>query len=366
MLPVVVSSLVAAPQLVAGAVVAAPPAAAGRPPLPSFTSSSVFAAAEPTWLWLPLAAMVGVYLLGVYRMRARGDRWPVGRTVLFCVGGVGTLALALVSGLATYDDTLLSVHMVQHMLLSMIAPIFLALGAPVTLALRTLPARQRHRLVAVLHSRYARIVTFPLVAYVVFVASPFALYFSGLYRLSLTHPVVHDLVHLHFLVSGCVYFFPLIGLDPVPNRWPYPLRALMVFLSTPFHAVLGLTIMQSTELLAGGYSPSLGLRWLDPAADQRLAGGILWAAGEFVSILLLGALVAQWMRQSEREGRQVDRRLDRDERAALQRAPATEAPAAGAAAAPAGPPAVGRPQGRLPVWWETGGGADAAPPRASR
>jgi putative membrane protein len=218
-----------------------------------------------------------------------------------------------VSGLAAYDTVLLSVHMVQHMVLGMVAPIFLALGAPVTLALRTLSGRPRRALLAVLHSRPARVLAFPLVAYAIFVANPFALYFTGLYRLSLGNPLVHELVHAHFIATGCLFFWPLVGLDPLPGRWPYPGRALLMLLSTPFHAVLGLTIMQSRTLVAGDWYPSLGLSWADPWADQRLAGGILWAAGELVSVGMLAVLVVQWVRQSEREARRIDRELDRAE-----------------------------------------------------
>jgi putative copper resistance protein D len=109
-----------------------------------------------------------------------------------------------------------------------------------------------------------------------------------------------------------------------------------MFLSTPFHTVLGLTIMQSTELLGGDWYPSLHLSWADPAADQRLAGGILWAGGELVSVTMLVVLVVQWMRDAERENRRVDRQLDREEAAAAR---------AAASADPAGGPPPGQPGG---------------------
>jgi putative copper resistance protein D len=195
----------------------------------------------------------------------------------------------------------------------MIAPIFLALGAPVTLALRTLPRNPRRRLVSVLHSRVARVLAFPLVAYAIFVVNPFVLYFSGLYRLTLENGYVHELVHVHFLATGCLFFWPLLGLDPLPGRWPYPARALLMVLSVPFHTVLGLTIMQSKKLIAGDWYPALHLGWANPASDQQLAGGILWAGGEMVSITMLAVLVLQWIRASEREARRVDRELDRQE-----------------------------------------------------
>jgi cytochrome c oxidase assembly factor CtaG len=276
-------------------------------------AATLFALYPDSWFALLLAFAGGLYLYGVYRLRVRGDRWPVGRTVAFLGPGLGAIAAVTVTGIHAYDTTLLSVHMIQHMTLSMLAPIFLALGAPVTLALRVLPARSRRVLLAVLHSRVARVVAHPLVAFGLFVATPFVLYFSGLYELTLRNDLVHELVHAHFVAVGCLFFWPLLGIDPLPGRWPYPARALLMVLSTPFHAVLGLTIMQGTTLLGGDWYPSLGLSWADPVADQKLAGGILWAGGEMVSVTMLGVLVVQWMRASDREAARVDRELDRAE-----------------------------------------------------
>ena len=114
----------------------------------------------------------GLYLWGVLRLHRRGDRWPVGRTLSFVVVGMGSATLATVSGLAVYDDTLLSVHMVQHMILAMVVPLAMALGAPITLALRTLPRRPRRWLLVVLHSRVAKVLTFPPLTFTLFVLTP--------------------------------------------------------------------------------------------------------------------------------------------------------------------------------------------------
>jgi putative copper resistance protein D len=289
----------------------------GPPPL---TTVRLLTEAEPvSWLAVVLVLAAAGYLYGVRRLHRRGDRWPVQRTVAFLGPGLGGIAAVTVSGLAAYDTFLLSAHMLQHMVLSMVAPIFLALGAPVTLALRTLPRRPRRALLAVLHARPVTVLMAPLVAFAILVVNPFALYFTGLYRLSLENGLVHEWVHLHFVVTGCLFFWPLLGLDPLPGRWPYPGRVLLMLLMVPFHTVLGLTIMQSERLLAGDWYPSLGLAWTDPVADQRLAGGILWSGGELVSVLVLGVLVAQWIRASEREARRIDRELDRAEAAEAAR-----------------------------------------------
>ena len=282
--------------------------------LPPFTVSAFFTEASlDSWLAVMLVLAAGLYLYGVHRLRSRGDDWPLVRTIAFLGPGLGGIAAVTVSGLHAYDTAMLSVHMIQHMVLSMVAPIFLALGAPVTLALRTLPQRPRKILLVVVHSRVARIYSYPLVAFAIFVVNPFALYFTGLYEVTLRHEWAHELVHAHFIMTGCVFFWPLLGLDPLPGRWPYPARALLMLLSVPFHTVLGLTIMQSKTLLGGDWYPSLNLSWADPWADQVTAGGILWAGGEFVSVTMLAVLVVQWVKQSEREARRIDRELDRQE-----------------------------------------------------
>jgi putative copper resistance protein D len=304
---------------------------AGDTAPPPFTVGAIFTQihlASLVALFLLVAA--AAYLYGVWRLRQRGDAWPAGRTVAFLLGGLGSIAAVTVTGVEAYDTTLLSIHMIQHMVLSMVGPIFLALGAPVTLLLRTAGARPRKKLVAALHSRPVSVITFPLVAFGLFVANPFVLYFTGLYRATLEHAWLHELVHVHFILTGCLFFWPLLGLDPLPNRWPYPGRALLMVLSVPFHTVLGLTIMQSKTLLAGDYYPNLHLTWSNPWTDQVTAGGILWAGGEIISVTMLGILVMQWIKQSEREARRIDRALDRAE---AEEARAAAAAAAGPAAA---------------------------------
>jgi cytochrome c oxidase assembly factor CtaG len=288
--------------------------AGGDTVLPPFTPAEIFTRIHLTSLVALFLLVAGaLYGYGVYRLRRRGDHWPPGRTVAFVVGGLGSIAAVTMTGIEAYDDTLLSVHMVQHMVLAMVGPIFLALGAPVTLALRTMQRRPKRTLLAFLHSRFIRVLTFPLVAFGIFIANPFALYFTGLYKVTLENDWLHELTHIHFIVTGCLFFWPLLGLDPLPNRWPYPGRALLMVLSVPFHTVLGLTIMQDKTLLAGDYYPSLHLGWSNPWSDQVTAGGILWAGGELISVTMLGILIIQWMRQSEREAKRIDRALDRAE-----------------------------------------------------
>jgi len=325
----------------------------GYAQLPTLTPARLLAEGrvEPAPAAVLLLA-AGLYLLGVRRLRARGDRWSGWRTASWLAGGLGVVAVATMSGLGPYGDVLFSVHMAQHMLLSMVAPIFLALGAPVTLGLRTLAPGGRRALLAVLHSRVARVLMFPAVGWVLFVGSPFALYFGGWFPAALENEWLHQLMHAHFVLVGCLFFWPLVGLDPVPGRVPYPLRFLLVFAALPFHAILGLSIMDSPTLLAAGYYLGLHLGWADPASDQRLGGGLLWASGDLVGLLMLGAVAVQWMGASEREAAREDRRLDR-------LAAQSRAAQSGAAAPGSRPPADAAggqgPEGRelMPVWWAT-------------
>ena len=288
--------------------------------LPPFTLGRVFTqwGIDP-FLFVLLVWVAGAYLVGVAVLRRRGDRWPLGRTLAFVVAGMGVFGFATMSGLGAYDTTLLSVHMVQHMLLSMLVPLFLALGAPVTLALRTLPARPRGWLLAVLHSRVAKVLTFAPLTFLLFVISPWALYFTGWYDASLRSDFVHQMMHVHLVLVGSLFFWPLVGIDPVPGRVAYPFRLMTVFLTLPFHAFLGVTIMGQEELIGGEWYRALpaaaGLTWLpDPAADQHVAGGILWGSGDLVGLVFLAVLFTQWVRSSMREATREDRRLDRLER----------------------------------------------------
>ena len=286
--------------------------------LPAFGASRLLTewGLDP-YLFVGTVWVAGLYLLGVWTLRSRGDRWPLGRTLAFVVGGVGAFVVATQSGLAAYDTTLLSAHMVQHMILSMVVPLFLALGAPVTLALRTLPRAPRGWLLAVLHSRVAKVLTFAPLTLALYVVSPWALYFTDWYTATLHSAYQHEVMHVHLVLVGSLFFWPLLGVDPLPGRMSHPFRLLVIFLTLPFHAFLGVTIMGQSELIGGDWYPSLHrtMGWLpDPADDQRLAGGILWASGDLIGLIFFVVLFTQWVRASMQEARREDRRLDRLER----------------------------------------------------
>ncbi|MHA6616701.1 cytochrome c oxidase assembly protein [Pseudonocardia sp. DLS-67] len=261
--------------------------------------------------------LAGVYLLGVRRLHRRGDRWVVGRTAAWLTG-CAALLVATSSGLGRYGPAMFSVHMGQHMILNMLVPILLVLGAPVTLALRALrPAGRtgqpgpREWLLAAVHSPIARLLTHPLVTLVLFVGSFYALYFSALFPAALPEHWAHKVMNLHFLLVGVLFFWPIVGIDPAPRRLPPAARMGLVFASVPFHAFFGVAVMSGNHALGGDYYRSLALPWVpDVLADQRLGGGLAWAAGEIPLLIVVISLLIQWSRQDERSARRADRHAD--------------------------------------------------------
>jgi putative membrane protein len=259
---------------------------------------------------LALLAAAVLYATGLQRVRRSGRRWPAART--WCFGaGLAVVAVATLSGLAAYEDVLFSVHMVQHLLLGMVAPLLLSLGAPVSLLLRASESAGRRRVMRVMASGPVRFLAHPAVAWLLFVASPFVLYFSPLYALSLRNGFAHALVHVHFLVTGSLFCWQLVGVDPVPHRQPPGARMLYAVLALPFHAFLGIAIMGSTTLLGGDHYAGLGRTWgASPLQDQNAGGGLLWGAGDLVGFVLVVLLLRQWMAADAVTAAREDRRID--------------------------------------------------------
>jgi putative copper resistance protein D len=260
-----------------------------------------------------------LYLLGVRRLRKRGDTWPVGRTVAWLLG-CATVLFATSSGIGRYAPAMFSIHMESHMLLSMLAPILLVLGGPVTLALRALPTAgkdgppgPREWLLAFVHSPVAKILTNPFVALFLFVGSFYGLYFSGLFDAALPNHWAHLAMNAHFMLVGYVFYWPVIGIDPAPNRLPPLGRLGLLFASIPFHAFFGIVLMSSQTVIGSNFYRGLGLPWVaSQLEDQRLGGGIAWAAGELPLLVVMVALLVQWARSDDRDARRMDRRADAD------------------------------------------------------
>ena len=191
-------------------------------------------------------------------------------------------------------------HVAQHLLLGMLAPVLLVLGAPLTLALQASERRTRSRLLRLLHSRPVAVLTHPLLVWVWFGGTLVVLYFTGLYALSLRDPWVHVLIHAHFVVVGCLFMAYVIGVDPLPRAFGYGGRMLFVAVVLPFHAFLGVALLGERRVLASGWYAGHAPAWATtPLADQRLGAGMLWAFGEVFGLVALGIVLYQWMRHDE-------------------------------------------------------------------
>jgi putative membrane protein len=271
---------------------------------------------EPFFLTGCLLAL-GLYGWGVVRLRRRGDTWPVSRTIAFVLG-VLTVVLVMCTALNDYGMYLFSVHMAQHMVISMLSPILLLLGAPATLALRALPTAGRGRkgprelLVVLLHSRCLRVVTHPAFTIPLFIASLYALYFTPLFDFLMESTPGHIAMMVHFLAVGLIFFWPIMGVDPGPHRPGYVMRMLELFAGMPFHAFFGIALMMASEPMVQTYANPPASLGVNALADQNAAGGIAWAFSEIPSVIVLTALVFQWYFAEQRQARRHDRAADRD------------------------------------------------------
>ena len=298
---------------------------------PSVAVSGISTPPAPTWgriffSYEPDALMIGIlitavalYIKGVLVLHRRGDKWPVGRTIAFAIG-IALIDFATSGGLGLYAHFAFSYHMIAHMILGMIAPIGLVLGAPITLALRTLPQGRskdergvRGTLLAALHSKLAIFYTNPIVALAFFDGSLFALYFTGLFGSMMQSHVGHLFMNIHFILAGLLFFHVIIGIDPNPRRIPHLVRIVIVFAAMSIHAFFSVALMSTTTLIDSGYFASLKTPWLtDLLADQKLGGSIGWAMGEIPILLALVATFISWVKDDSREAKRIDRNTARN------------------------------------------------------
>jgi putative copper resistance protein D len=287
------------------------------PAAPTFTN--VLLAYDPDGLMIGILVFaVALYIRGVIALARRGDKWPVGRTVAFAIG-ISAIDFATSGGLGVYSRFAFSNHMLAHMVLGMIAPIGIVLGAPVTLALRSLPIGRsknelgmRGTLVNLLHSKLGKIYANPIVALAIFDGSLFALYFTPLFGdLMLSHSG-HLFMNIHFIIAGYLFFQAIIGIDPSPIKIPYIVKIVVLFAAMSIHAFFSIALMSSSTLLDNGYFAALERPWAtDLLADQNLGGAIGWAMGEIPILLALVATFIQWIRDDKKESGRIDRAAER-------------------------------------------------------
>lgn len=264
------------------------------------------AAPDPASL-VPLVAAGAFYVVGVRRLRTRGRLWPVGRSAAFA-SGLGVVAVATQSGLGAYDTVQFSAHVVQHVMLGLVAPVLIVLGRPVTLALQASGRPGKLVLLRFLHLPAVRTIAHPLVGAGLFAVTLWVLWFSPLYDLSVRHDVVHAWLHLHFVVVGVLFYGAVLAVDHRPVVVPAGARVGLAFLAIPLHAFVGVALL-STQRVLGADAHLVGrLGWQgDALADQRLGAALLLTLGEVVGVIVIGVALAGWMAEDLRAARRVDR-----------------------------------------------------------
>ena len=291
----------------------------GFPFPPAPTVGSVLGGWHPDPFWLVVCAvLLAGYAWGVATLLRRGTAWPWGRTISWAIG-VLTLAWATNGLIAAYSVVSVSLHMLQHMFLAMLVPVFLVMGAPITLALRSIrPSRTGDRgprewILWGLHSPLSRLLTNPFYVLAVSVLSLYALYFTGLFPALMSNHLGHLAMQLHFVLSGYLFYWILIGIDPTARPTPYWLKMIILLLSLALHGFFGIALMMMRAPLAESWYGLVQPPWLiDPGYDTYTAGGIAWALGELPTLIVMVALAIQWARSEERLARRLDRAADRD------------------------------------------------------
>ncbi|MBT1035469.1 bifunctional copper resistance protein CopD/cytochrome c oxidase assembly protein [Canibacter sp. lx-45] len=269
-------------------------------------------------LWSMVAVLAtALYITSVVKLRRRGDSWPALRTISFVLG---MLVLGFVANGFTnaYEAYLFSVHMMGHMLFTMLIPLLLVLAAPVTLLLRVVPKRKdgswgaREWVLWLLSTPYARLLTNPVVAAALFAGSLWLFYYTPILRWAMESHLGHQWMIVHFLITGYLFSLSLVGVDPVSHRPGYPVRIIILLATMASHGFFGVTLMTGTSLLAADWFGAMGRTWgLAPLADQQSGGGIAWGIGELPTLLLVLIVAIQWARSDEREQKRSDRAAER-------------------------------------------------------
>ncbi|WP_432208263.1 cytochrome c oxidase assembly protein [Citricoccus nitrophenolicus] len=292
---------------------------------PELTVQTWFSQWRFDWLWVAIIAFLALwYLRSAVRLHRRGDGWPVLRTASFVLG-LAILFWVTSGAPAVYGQVLFSAHMVAHMTLTMISPMFLVLGAPVTLALRSLPARTdgtrgpREWILWLVHSPFARFITHPVVAAVNFAGSILVFYYTPIFGFALQEHLGHEFMNVHFLLTGYLFASVMIGIDPLPRKVLYPMRLVILLVTMAFHAFIGVAMTSSESLLEASWFGSTGRDWgLSAIADQQIGGAVMWGIGEVPTVIMAVVVSVMWSRSDAKETKRLDRKADLNDEAELK------------------------------------------------
>ena len=285
---------------------------------PEFNAVTFLTEWKPDLIWAFVTlGGIFVYLAGVRRLRARGDAWPIGRTMSW-VAGILLLLFVTNGSLNAYQEYLFSAHMIGHMMLAMGVPLLLVPGAPITLLSRAVEKREdnsrgvREWALWAVHTKYAQLIANPIVAAILFASSLVVFYFTPLFAWSTREHVGHEWMVVHFLITGYLFAQALIGVDPGPVRLSYPLRIMLLIGTLAFHAFFGLALMSGDTLLLPDWYGAMGRTWgATPLEDQHIGGAIAWGIGELPTAALTIIVSVQWFKSDAREARRLDRASDR-------------------------------------------------------
>ena len=257
--------------------------------LPPLTSHTAFT----QWEFAPVvtigvAVLAVLYIVGIIRVRRDHPArpWPWLRTLAF-LAGLATIVLATQSSIGAYDDVLFSVHMVQHLMLIMVAPVFLVAGRPVMLLLHASRNPLHRWTLAVVRSRVVTALTCPPVAAVIYGATIIGTHLTSFMNVVLQHQNVHNGEHLLYLVAGYLYFLPVLGSEPIRWKLSFPARFVMLALSMPFDTFVGVVLLQANRELFPAYTHT-GRTWgPSPLSDLHLGGAIMWVGGDAIMFVLV-------------------------------------------------------------------------------
>ncbi|MEY9844533.1 cytochrome c oxidase assembly protein [Streptacidiphilus sp. MAP5-3] len=326
---------------------------------PAWTLSRVVGSwqLEPTVVAITLVAAVG-YLVGVIRVRrSGGGLWPLQRIAAF-FGGLALWIVVCCSGLGVYERFLFTDRALQAVLLLMVVPLLLALGAPVSLLVQAAPERLRAHLEAALAGRVSRVLMFPLVSTVLLIVPPWLFYFTSWYENSLTSSVWNTAFHLGFVAFGLAYFWPRLQIDPVPHHYHPLLGVLITIAEVIFDAALGFVLVFGGHLVASHYWDSLHRPWgWSPLQDQKWGGAVLWGLGDIAGVPFMVALIIRVVKEERLRTRVVDEELDRIEQEAASASASAPPVGTAAAVASAADKVAATQVPELPEtsrpWWET-------------
>lgn len=260
----------------------------GLPPL-------TWATALGTWRLAPVTDVVVLVAAVLYLRRASRSRWPIGRTAAF-LGALAVLAVTLQSSIDVYGQELFWLHMIEHLLLIMAVPVLLILGQPVRLAC-TGEDRIATRTTALLRTKLVSFLTFPVVGLVLYAAVLVGTHLFGYMPAMMTHPWLHPLEIVLYLVSGYLYFLPLLAHEPIKRELSYPLRVFLLLMGMTVDTVVGVLLMITV------HAQPYGNRTWGPSAlsDLHTGGGIMWVIGDGLMFAVTVLVVGQWMGDTERQ-----------------------------------------------------------------